>query len=125
MTDEELYKYPISSEGLNALTGIIKYTEWDQIDGTYMAIGAKAEEVKRKIDRIKSLKDDYKSLSEEDEELLKILECAYERMDELANKVYNAAEEFDKIISALKTIRDREYFDVNDINKMQGESVSI
>lgn len=120
MTNDELYRYQISSEGLKALNNIIKYTEWDQLDGTYMAIGAKADEVKRQIDRIDSLKADYKPLSEEDEELLGILKSAYERMDELADDVYTAAEEFDEIISALQTIHDREYFDVNDINQMEG-----
>ena len=125
MTNVELDKYMLSSEGLKALNCIIKYTECDQMDGTYMAIGAKSEEVKRKIEQIESLRTECKQLSKEDEELLRILEIVYGRMEYLADEIYHAAEEFDKIISALQSILDRGFFDADDINKIQGEGVSV
>lgn len=108
----------ISPEGQNMLKAIAEFTLWDQMDGTYMAIGAKADITDKKINELESCMNACNTLSEGDIKLLKILICTKARMEEIADEVYNATCRFNRIINSLEMIRNNGYIEKSDMDKI-------
>ena len=108
----------ISPEGQNMLKAIAEFTLWDQMDGTYMAIGAKAYITNMKINELESRMNACNTLSEGDIKLLKILICTKARMEEMADEVYNTTCRFNWIINSLEIIRNNGYIEKSDMDKI-------
>ena len=108
----------ISPEGQNMLKAIAEFTLWDQMDGTYMAIGAKADITDKKINELESRMNVCNTLSEGDIKLLKILICTKARMEEMADEVYNTTCRFDRLINSLEMIRNNGYIEKSDMDKI-------
>ena len=108
----------ISPEGQNMLKAIAEFTLWDQMDGTYKAIGAKAYITDKKINELESRMNACNTLSEGDVKLLKILICTKARMEEMADEVYNTTCRFDRLINSLEMIRNNGYIEKSDMDKI-------
>lgn len=108
----------ISPEGQNMLKAIAEFTLWDQMDGTYMAIGAKAYITDKKINELESRMNACNTLSEGEIKLLKILICTKARMEEMADEVYNTTCRFDRLINSLEMIRNNGYIEKSDMDKI-------